>query len=63
MKLQTLIFAICLILTAPAWADAARDYQKGEMAYELGNYEESAKWWRKAAEQGYAYAIYALEDR
>ncbi|MDD9798747.1 MAG: tetratricopeptide repeat protein, partial [Alphaproteobacteria bacterium] len=56
MKIQSLIFAICLILAAPAWADAESDLQKGWAAYALGNFEEAVTWWHKAAEQGLAEA-------
>ncbi|MDD9842129.1 MAG: tetratricopeptide repeat protein [Alphaproteobacteria bacterium] len=56
MKIQSLIFAICLILAAPAWADAESDLQKGWAAYALGNYETTVYWIRKAAEQGHVEA-------
>jgi len=88
MKLQTLIFAICLLFTAPACVGIfpASDFQENWTAYESGNYkggeayesdnykgqeahesdnyeEVIIKWLRQVAEQGYAYAIYALEYR
>lgn len=36
------------------------DFVSGEAAYKLGKYEEAAKWYRVAAERGYAQAQYNL---
>jgi peptidoglycan hydrolase-like protein with peptidoglycan-binding domain len=56
--LTTLVILTGLIGSAGAvWAD---DFDKGGAAYEAGDYAEAAKWWRKAAEQGDAYAQYNL---
>jgi len=60
MKIQTLIFTICLLFAPPALADAEGDYRKGVTAYNSGNYEKAAEWWRKSAEQGHATAQYNL---
>jgi len=52
--LTTRVILTGLIGSAGAvWAD---DFDKGYAAYEAGDYAESAKWYRKAAEQGYAKA-------
>ena len=32
------------------------------MCWESGDYEETVKWWRRAAEQGHAKAQYYLGD-
>jgi len=65
MKLQTLIFAICLLFALPACmeTEANRNFQKGVAAYDAGNYKIAVKWWRKAAEQGHAEAQFALGVR
>ena len=59
--LTTLVILTGLIGSAGAvWADAVDDYNKGVNAYDAGNFEEAVKWWRKAAEQGFAEAQYNL---
>ncbi len=47
-----------LMILAPSVirADAAGDFQKGIESYDQGNHSEAAKWFRKAADQGYASA-------
>ena len=41
-------------------ADEQSDADKGYAAYKAGNYVETAKWWRKAAEQRLAQAQFNL---
>lgn len=41
---------------APETAESQRMYENGIRAYEIKNYTEAAKWFRLAAEQGYAKA-------
>ena len=54
----TLVILTGLIGSAGmVWAD---DFDKGEAAYNAGNFEEAVKWYRKAAEQGDAVAQYKL---
>jgi tetratricopeptide (TPR) repeat protein len=59
--LTTLVILTGLIGSAGAvWADAQRDFLKGVLANEDGNFEEAVKWYRKAAEQGVAKAQFNL---
>ena len=52
--LTTLVILTGLFGSAGAvWAD---DFDKGYAAYEVGDYAETVKWYRKAADQGYAKA-------
>ena len=56
--LTTLVILTGLLGSGGAvWAD---DFDKGYAAYEAGDYAEAVKWYRKAAEQGYAGAQSAL---
>jgi TPR repeat protein len=56
--LTTLVILTGLLGSGGAvWAD---DFDKGEAAYNAGNFEEAVKWYRKAAEQGDAVAQYKL---
>ena len=62
--LTTLVILTGLIGSAGAvWADAQSDKDKGWAAFEAGDYVESAKWYRKAAEQGHANAQHNLGNR
>jgi len=54
MKIQTVMFAICVLLVA--CTEAESDYQKGMTAHRSGNYVEAVKWFRKGAKQGDAEA-------
>jgi TPR repeat protein len=59
--LTTLVILTGLLGSAGAvWADAEDDFYKGYKAYQAGDYAEALKWYRKAAEQGYASAQYNL---
>jgi TPR repeat protein len=59
--LTTLVILTGLIGSAGSvWADGQSDADKGYAAYKAGNYVETAKWWRKAAEQGYVKAEFNL---
>ena len=56
--LTTLVILTGLLGSGGAvWAD---DFDKGYAAYDAGDYAEAVKWYRKAAEQGYAGAQSAL---
>ena len=54
------IFAGLLGSVGAVWAYADDDFNKGDRAYEAGDYAEAVKWWRKAAEQGHAQGQYNL---
>ena len=55
--LTTLVILTGLFCSAGAvWADAQSANDKGDKAYYAGDYAEAVKWFRKAAEQGYAVA-------
>ena len=59
--LTTLVILTGLIGSAGSvWADGQSDADKGYAAYKAGNYVETAKWWRKAANQGSAAARNSL---
>ena len=59
--LITLVILTGLLGSAGAvWADAEDDFYKGYKAYQAGDYAEALKWYRKAAEQGYASAQHNL---
>ncbi len=54
---------VLLFFAAPAWADsntAEEVLAKGNAFASDGKFEEAAKWFRKAAEQGNAFAQYNL---
>ena len=53
--LTIFLFSVILSLWI-ARADAISDYNKGVAAYKQGNHSKAAKWYRKAADQGYATA-------
>ena len=53
--LTIFLFSVILSLSI-ARADAISDYNKGVAAYKQGNHSKAAKWYRKAADQGYATA-------
>ena len=56
--LTTLVILAGLIGSAGAvWAD---DFDKGWAAEKAGDYAEAVKWYRKAAEQGDAWALFNL---
>jgi uncharacterized protein len=54
-RLRTIFIAIALslVIVAPA---SAQDYRRGFEAYDRGNYAEAVRWYRLAAEQGFADA-------
>ena len=55
--LTTLVILTGLLGSAGAvWADAEDNFHKGDAAYKAGNKVEAVKWYRKAAEQGFAQA-------
>lgn len=41
--------------------NAQEEFKKGVDAYHNYNYTEAVSWYKKAAEQGYAYTIAALK--
>ena len=55
--LTTLVILTGLFCSAGAvWADAQSANGKGNKAYDVGDYAEEVKWFRKSPEQGYANA-------
>ncbi|MDA9975969.1 hypothetical protein N9F34_03995 [Alphaproteobacteria bacterium] len=42
------------------WADAQNDAVRGYLAKKVGDFAEAVKWYRKAADQGFALGQYAL---
>jgi TPR repeat protein len=55
-KMKKIVIAF-LLLAGLAYAGAL---ENGVKAYEYGNYKEAAKWYKKAADQGFALAQYNL---
>ena len=56
LMMVTAIFATVMLV---GWSEASKDYfKRGESAFNSKNYTEAVKWYRKAAEQGYAEAQY-----
>ena len=64
MMKRILILFISLFTLIPTFAQSQDEIQEwsntGYDLYTQGNYTEAVKWWRKAAEQGNAYAQYNL---
>jgi len=61
--IQASMIAVAIALVSvPAWAGPQEDFKKGYGYYQAENYDEAVKWYRKAAEQGYAPAQYRLGE-
>ena len=59
-RLLAILLCLSLAPLSSAFADAQKDFERGEAAYSDGKYSQAVKWWRKAAEQGDARAQYNL---
>ena len=60
MKRIALAVALLVTLAAPAWG---QDFEKGQDAYESGDYLAALSEWRPLAEQGHADAQFNLGSR
>ena len=61
-KIFGILLAILTWMPAIAQSEAEIDswFNKGSEEFTQGNYTEAIKWWRKAAEQGFAQAQLCL---
>ena len=59
-SLLTVLILLVILSPSIALANAAGDFQKGIESYQHGKSSEAAKWFRKAADQGYVKAQYFL---
>ena len=57
MKRIAIAVALLLTLAAPAWG---QDFEKGQNAYERGDYPSALSEWRPLADQGHANAQFNL---
>ena len=60
MRLIVISLLVMFLAVSPALATPQEDFDKGEIADAAGNYKQAVKWYRKAAEQGFAEAQFYL---
>jgi len=59
-RLLAILLCLSLAPLSSAFADAEEDFDRGWAAYTKGDYPQAVKWFRKAAEQGNAFAQFNL---
>ena len=60
MRVIVISLLAMFLAVSPALATPQEDFNRGNAAYEDGNYKQAVKWWRKAAEQGHAKAQFDI---